>query len=285
MWRWPASVRRGAAVCIGIRRDRLAWTVPGLTSDTRSQSVALEAPTGHLSQESPELARHLGVIAQQAVAASRVEVVLADEMARYWLMDPPTGIASLEELRQVAQARCSQLFDSDGDAWVVSADWQVSAPFVCVAVPGWLIVAITQVFGTRARIQTVLGVLLGSAAQRLPPQGWTCITGPRQIILLRAEAGMTSAVRAMACEDGLRGEALLRKSAVELRRQCLRDRSSLTASVAWLDVAGGSVTTALIDGLTFDPIVAPWGSGSGSGAGRGEVDIASWQLSPGSRAR
>lgn len=274
-------------MCIGLRRDRLSWTVPGRVGETRSQALSLEAcvdvsgPEG--VQARLDLARDFGAIAAQASPGRRVEVVLADELARYWVMSAPSGLSSLEALREVARARCSQLFGPESDDWVIHADWQVSAPLLCVAVPGWLIAALSRVFGARVQVRTVLGVLLGAAAHRLPSEGWACIIGPRQVVLLRTQDGTTHAVRTVAVEDGSQGEALLHRAAMELRRQSLRERSSLPASIAWLDVTGRASASVTVDGLVFHPVAVPWLAGAGRTPGAcDEVEIASWQATHGS---
>jgi len=82
--------------------------------------------------------------ALQPLVGGRFDVVLDDRLVRYFVVTPPEGTASLDELRSVAAVRLGELFGSDPRAYEVTADWRSSGPFLCCAVPHALKLALAK---------------------------------------------------------------------------------------------------------------------------------------------
>ena len=51
-----------------------------------------------------------------------VDVIVANDVAVHWLQNPPPGVRSLNELRDVAGARCAHLFGGAPSHWHLAGD-------------------------------------------------------------------------------------------------------------------------------------------------------------------
>ncbi|TFW36189.1 hypothetical protein [Massilia horti] len=68
-------------------------------------------------------------------ANARLSVTLADCWARYFLLVPPDGLASLRDCRLLLAARFEALYGQPADDWLLQADWQAGAPMLACAIP------------------------------------------------------------------------------------------------------------------------------------------------------
>ncbi|KAB0574148.1 hypothetical protein F7Q92_19875 [Ideonella dechloratans] len=96
-------------------------------------------------------------------SATVAQVVVADGLARHWVVDPPAGLQSLAELQAVARARAEQMFGpmfGPMSGWVMEADWQLGRPFLCCALPAWLIDGVHMGLGRSVPVETALSTLL-----------------------------------------------------------------------------------------------------------------------------
>lgn len=75
-------------------------------------------------------------------------VVIADDLARFFIVTPPHNAAGLEDIKAAAGMRFRALYGEPIDAWHVEADWSVDKPFLACALPSRLREAVLQVAGT-----------------------------------------------------------------------------------------------------------------------------------------
>jgi hypothetical protein len=64
-----------------------------------------------------------------------LHVVLRDSCVRYFTVDPPAGLAGLNELEVVCRIRFAELFGGEEAQWEFSCDFRSDAPFLCCAAP------------------------------------------------------------------------------------------------------------------------------------------------------
>lgn len=74
-------------------------------------------------------------LAQMLPAQARLSVRVADCWARYWLLEPPAGIASLRDCRLLLNARFEALYGQSSADWLIQADWQAGKPMLACALP------------------------------------------------------------------------------------------------------------------------------------------------------
>lgn len=169
-----------------------------------------------------------------------IRVVVASDIARHWIVEPPTGVSSLGELRLVAAARFSQIFGSPADAWSITGDWRVAGMLLCAALPRWLTDGLESACrdaGVQHDVSTTLGSILHVHRECFADDGWNCVRTPRTLAVLRLEGGLPVSMRLSLRDSGGYLPAALADGTAELRREALRRGEDLTAPVIWLDLA------------------------------------------------
>lgn len=186
------------------------------------------------------------------------QVVVADGLARHWMMQPPPTVRSLAELRAVAHARCMQLF-GNSQAWRIEADWHASKKFLCVAIPARIVDGVRAAFGNRVTVRTALAMLLSKQSGRFPDNGWVCWTFPGCTSLVGLAGGRLHSLRTLRSGVADGWAARLARAAQELRREGLRAGLSVDAPVGWAHAGPLSPETAQaqqieIEGIHFMPL-------------------------------
>jgi hypothetical protein len=87
-----------------------------------------------------------------AAPRRRVQVILDDALARFFVVRPPIGVAGLAELRAVTAARFEDLFGHEASSWSIEADWDARRHFLACAVPQRLVQALREAFPSAASI-------------------------------------------------------------------------------------------------------------------------------------
>jgi hypothetical protein len=87
---------------------------------------------GHASVESLTLQLRT-MLAEAQLSGMRTEVVLADDLVRYFTVTPPKNAGSLADCRAAALLRFQSLYGESAADWHVEADWQAAVPFVACA--------------------------------------------------------------------------------------------------------------------------------------------------------
>ncbi len=75
-------------------------------------------------------------------ASAPVDVILADEVVKFFVVDPPVGLTRFSDLETVCSVRFEELFGLDAVDWRISADWHARRRFMASAAPRRLLAAI-----------------------------------------------------------------------------------------------------------------------------------------------
>jgi len=192
--------------------------------------------------------------------APKARLVVADSLARYWLMEPPADVRSLADLQGVARARSQQLYGV-AQHWQIAADWNARHPFLCAALPEWVGDGMRQVAGAAGQVEAVLPLVLRRAPVA-KGDTWMCMTSPHRVAVLAFSAGKPRSMRALptSADDSL--EAQLHVATREMRRESLRTGMPLGDSVEWWHLGGPStlkegVVGIEVDGMQFLPRSGP----------------------------
>jgi hypothetical protein len=170
---------------------------------------------------------------------SGVQWVVAPSLLKHWLQQPPDHIQSLSELHAVTRQRAQQLFgnaypislNGQASSWVVSADWHVSQPFLCGAIPAsWYAVwtkEATQrnsraMFNPLSSITSPLQLTLSKFQKILPADGWIAVLVSGTLYLMYFKTSQCMHFRSLNLSETLRIEDLQAAAIAEWQRDSLR---------------------------------------------------------------
>lgn len=195
---WPPRSRAtgDAALALALDARQLAWAAP-------------DAASGHWRVDA--LAHGGGVPAAVQSAAAQLrrrqpgaralDVVVGADLAHHWLQTPPAAVASLAELRQIAQARRAHLFGpapgGTADAWWIAGDWDARRPFVCAALPASQCADVHQALadaGLAARWHTPWSLLAQRPPRALPGNGWCALRSASRLLVWHCTGGQVDAL-------------------------------------------------------------------------------------------
>lgn len=231
LWR-PRWLHRRARVAWGLDARELAWRPAG-------DAVAAALRAAHAVALPQALA--------QITPGTRVDVIAGADIAVHWLQTPPASVASLDELRLVAAARCAHLHGGAPTDWWVAADWNASAPFVCAAVPYSLVTPLQQKFTTAGVApcwHTAWGVTCGSKVNSFPAEGWSALRSPSRVLLWHCRDGRVTCMSTHSVAPGTGDEEAKAQALRHIRIEGLRDSSLASEPLHWVTMAG-----ALDDGV------------------------------------
>jgi hypothetical protein len=243
VWRSIHSGR--AAACLGIARGAVAFAGhAGATPqvevfDMRSDAIQrapgpLRTANGH---DLPSAVRRASGTDGRAGDGARV--VVGNDLACHWLLAPPTGATSLREIQAVAQARFADLFAERPDEWLVTGDWRTGHPFICTAVPKWVVAGVhaaTPDAMPAAYIGTVLGLALERFHRQLPNTGWCCVHSPRSLALMHLRAGLPVTLRVAPVVESATRDGIFAAGAEALQREAACQALSPVIKATWLDL-------------------------------------------------
>lgn len=136
-----------AAIRIGISSRGLA--VLGIRGRLPPQADILAdlqfSPSGDLSADIGD--RLDGVLRDAQAARLPATVVVADDLARFFMVTPPHNATGLQDCKAAAGMRFNALYGEPADSWRLAADWNVDKPFLACALPGRLLDAVFRVAG------------------------------------------------------------------------------------------------------------------------------------------
>ena len=243
MWRSIRSDR--AQQCLGIARGAVA--LAGQVG-TRPRVEIFDMPPGVSPRPSARVANGSGHDLSSAVrragrmegrSSSGVRVVIGNDLACHWLLAPPTGAASLREIQAVAQARFAELFGERPDEWLVTGDWRTGHPFICAAVPKWVVAGVNG--GVPGEVPgvctgTVLGRALELFHRQLPNTGWCCVHSPRSLALMHLRNGLPVTLRVAPVVEGATRDGIFAAGAEELQREAARQAREPVVNATWLEL-------------------------------------------------
>ncbi len=255
------SRRRREGRILGLALTGVAWETEG--NVIASQAVGLPAPGLSLAEATPFLRDGLQAALSSArgampAAGARHVVVVAGSLARHWLMVPPANAGSLKELQQVAQVRCSQLFGSLPADWVLAGDWDASHPFVCAALPRWVVDTVRTDWTEQPALSTVLSLWISQAQAVLPSRGWCCLNTPGHGAILGLDGGRIVSLRihpwSAAADPATRRAGLV----LELQRELLRRGTALGDTIRWIGSEQSVPGAGALPGVRFEHLPLPW---------------------------
>lgn len=207
-------------------------------------SAGSEVANGQWQLASVEALQHAleAMTIDEATAGAQVDVTLADELVRGFVVSPPGDAKSLQELEQCAQIRFEMLFGGEGD-WLLRGIWHPTRPFLVLAVPVDLISAIERLCVKQKwqlKSCQVMWARLLSACRRQSTIQWWAFVSERMLTVLRTEGDSIQHIlairRAADCQHPT--------AEVIVERERLRWGQDATqaspASVEWLDEANYS---------------------------------------------
>lgn len=158
----------------------------GAAAITLGPARRLDAPAGDWAALGGELAKELP-------PRARLQVSVADNWARYFLLDPPAGVAGLRDCRSLLQARFELLYGHSAADWVLQADWQAGRAMLACALPRSLVRSLA---GFRlAHLMPALLAQWNRQCGKLPPSGAWCVSSGEVLNLLVWNAGSLKVVR------------------------------------------------------------------------------------------
>lgn len=135
-------------------------------------------------------------------AGGQVSITVSDAWTRYFMLNVPQGLGSLQELRLLAAARFEALFAVPPQGWRIEADWKSAGQLLVCALPERLLevaAAISASGPWRIRSVKPWSVrLLESLAARIPDEAWVCCFDAGGMLALRIAAGGVAHVRRFA---------------------------------------------------------------------------------------
>jgi hypothetical protein len=220
LWR-PRSSRRSARVAWGLDARDLAWRPAGDGAGAARRAAHAEA----LPQALAQLPRGTGV-----------DVIAGNDVAVHWLQAPPPSVASLDELRLVAAARCAHLYGGAPQDWWVAADWNATAPFVCTALPYSVVAPVRQKLVTAravARWHTAWGVACGINASTFPSEGWSALRSPNRVLLWHCREGRVDCLNMQGVATDTTDEDANAQALQQIRVEYMRDASLAGETLHW----------------------------------------------------
>ncbi len=159
-------------------------------------------------------------------------LLLAPDLCRHFVLAAPGGLRAFAELRGLAAARAAQIF-GDG-AWAVVADWSLTQPFACAALPQPLLSALLEAAREAGLVLGLESAVLAALAQTAPPPGFVAFATPGHLVLAHHNGHGLDALRCVRrpAPDG--GETLQANAAREAARESLR-LGSAPAALQWLE--------------------------------------------------
>ena len=236
----------------------------GLSADTLAGSAAhAAAPAGGWAAASLQDA--LQVI-RPAPAGQPARLLLCPDLCKHFAQPPSAGLRALGELRALAALRAGQLFGGPPQAWAVVADWSLTQPMVCAAMPSALLDALRQVarqFRLALSVESAaLAALAALSRQPLPlslshPQGFVAWASPAHLMLASITDGAVRGLRCMRRPAGAGPAELAARAVQESAQYALRSAAgpalpgAATLVFAWPDAAAAPPAGAAL-AIAFD---------------------------------
>lgn len=282
---------RKSVQLVGLSARGAAWLASSATGIQHWQQAAWETCLS-ASSVSAALKSVMDLVAPSQ--AQGIAWILAPSLARSWVQLPSPQIASLSELHAVAQARASQLFGEPvsvavpGAPWAVTANWQASRPFLCVASPGaWVrsLQALSQ-GGKNSQILSPLTLALERFKPQIPASGWLAMAVTGELSISHWTDGRISRLRSVRLPTGSTPEAAQTLAINEWQRELLRSQDS-SSHLSWLCLMPGSSQGSNLPGIrpigwtpsprfTAPPLMGTLGAFTESQAALDEAMLTAW---------
>lgn len=247
MWR---SMRSGSEVSLGVARGAVALA-GGATAAMHVEAYEMPSTSLPNTRAKVSASHDLRSAVRRAVGQldrppRRARVVIGNDLSCHWMLVPPQGARSLREMQAVAQARFAALFDERAAEWEVTADWRTDRPFICAAVPKWVLLdidAATPQAPTPRNVGTSLGRALELFHRSLPDNGWCCIRSTHSLALLLVRDGLPVTLRTLPLAHDVPFSVTLEAGVEALQREAACLALEPVVETTWLDLAEPSLAS------------------------------------------
>lgn len=258
MWPWFHSV--GA---LGIAQGAVAVAASSADAVQLHNFAGSDYGAGAVRARPGDEAAHLRetlarIAARRGQPVDFSRVVVGNDLARHWLFEPPAGAASLREIQAVSQARFSELYGESADDWIIAGDWRTGRPFLCAALPKFVVLALREAAAKATRgspITSVLVCALELFHRRLPNSGWCCVRSARSVTFVFLRGGMPVTCRVVPISPDAAFTDVLASGAQELQREAARHALAPVGQATWLDLVPHDARSALPSHLEHAGIV------------------------------
>lgn len=172
---------------------------------------------------------------QQTVKGGKVDAIVADCWARYWLVEPPANANSLTELKACTNERFKQLFGANPDDWRVMANWHPIRPFLATALPSWLCDGLRQECNQHnITLRSCMPLFVQQwhlLRRHVPSDTWLCIEQASSLVIALMERGELRHVRMLTLPPSPSNDSLLFLLEQEVVR-CRADASFYIPNIA-----------------------------------------------------
>lgn len=225
LWR-PRSSPHPVRAAWGLDARQLAWRPAGDAAGAAARAAHAEALPLALAQLPP---------------GAGVDVIVGNDLAVHWLQMPPSSVASLDELRLVAAARCAHLHGGSPRDWWVAAEWDATAPFVCAALPYSAVTPLQQKLAAAsvaARWHTAWGVACGLEANTFPADGWSALRSPTRVLLWHCREGRVDCMSMQSVSPDMTDDDANDQALRQIRIESMRDASLAGEPLHWVTMVG-----------------------------------------------
>lgn len=208
-----------------------AWTAPGGTMRALATSASLAGPVLD------------ALLAELASGPGRrrlpVDVVLADDLTRHWIVTPPANARSVGDCRLAAQARFQTVFGQSIEGWHWDADWRADRPFLCSALPqDWLAVLQQSCARHGLALGTVAPELVTSWnrwRRQLLVGDWLASACGQRVTLVASDAGGLLRIGRLMLPAGAVGSTTAARGWLQqaVRREALRWMLEMPSRLLW----------------------------------------------------
>ncbi len=165
-----------------------------------------------------------------------IRLLLCPDLCKHFVQQPAAGVRSLDELQALATLRAGQLFGGPPQAWAVVADWSLTRPMVCAALPVATIEAVLQALPAPARQGLVLESSALAALARLsqlplpPAAAFVAWASPAHLMLVRLHAGAVHGLQCLRRPGQVQPSVLAESALREAQQALLREAAPLHMS-------------------------------------------------------
>lgn len=121
---------------IGVSRTGIALLQTSGWMRSRATLLAECGMTAEQAASADWLAARLsGMIAEAKCVSQTVTVIVADDLVRMFMVNPPQNATRLQDCRAAAEMRFHTLYGDAVGGWQLEADWDAKRPFLACAIP------------------------------------------------------------------------------------------------------------------------------------------------------
>lgn len=145
--------RSGRSISIGLSSSEIAVLRTEGFWRARSTLLAETVLTGDVTNISELLVLECQAILKKITCKGLpLNIVLADEWTRLFIVTPPPNCVRLEDCQAAAAMRFQALYGVAPEEWQLEADWNACRPFLACAVPHNLLAIVQKIAGDHALI-------------------------------------------------------------------------------------------------------------------------------------